>query len=183
MPRLAVTPASLQSILYDNAPYHIALCANFFLTLFFQSIGILASLLVKIESTPYAPELSRSSPIYSLLRCLAAHVPSVPSSFRDTILSSACSSSASKREQKKCDKALHEVERTLFDAGSEWNSGNEAVARAYRSILSTTQAVDMIVGGVKANALPELASAVVNHRIRTDRYFFPIYTSVLRLIS
>ncbi|KAG6886230.1 hypothetical protein C0993_010792 [Termitomyces sp. T159_Od127] len=37
----------------------------------------------------------------------------------------------------------------------------------YASLVGTTQAVDIIKGGVKANALPERASAVVNHRIST----------------
>jgi Gly-Xaa carboxypeptidase len=37
-------------------------------------------------------------------------------------------------------------------------------------IAGTTQAIDIINGGVKANALPELAYATVNHRISTDRY-------------
>ena len=35
----------------------------------------------------------------------------------------------------------------------------------YDALLRTTQAVDLISGGVKVNALPELAAAVVNHRI------------------
>ncbi|CAE6428432.1 unnamed protein product [Rhizoctonia solani] len=132
------------------------------------SIGILASLLVEIESTPYNPGLPRSSPIYSLLQCFAAHVPSVPSSFRSSILDSICPADASAHQRRRCDKALQDVESSLFDASSEWNHGNEFAARSYRSLLRTTQAVDLINGGVKANALPELASAVVNHRIRTD---------------
>jgi Gly-Xaa carboxypeptidase len=37
-------------------------------------------------------------------------------------------------------------------------------------IAGTTQAIDIINGGVKANALPELAYATVNYRISTDRY-------------
>ncbi|KAF8761518.1 carboxypeptidase s [Rhizoctonia solani] len=115
------------------------------------SIGILASLLVQIESTPYTPGLPRSSPIYSFLQCFAAHVPSLPTSFRDSILDSI-------------------AQQTLLHTSAEdWNNGDEFAARTYRSLLRTTQAVDMINGGVKANALPELASAVVNHRIRTDR--------------
>ncbi|KAG9119676.1 hypothetical protein FRC07_005185 [Ceratobasidium sp. 392] len=132
------------------------------------SIGVLASLLVAIESTPYEPELPRSSPIYSLLQCFAAHVPYLPQSFRDAILESVCFASSSRHARKKCDKALKQVEAQLFDAQSEWNNGNELSARYYTSLLRTTQAVDMVHGGVKANALPELASAVVNHRIRTD---------------
>jgi Gly-Xaa carboxypeptidase len=33
------------------------------------------------------------------------------------------------------------------------------------SLVTTTQAIDLIGGGVKSNALPELAWAVVNRRI------------------
>ncbi|KAF8609702.1 carboxypeptidase S [Ceratobasidium sp. AG-I] len=144
------------------------------------SIGILASLLVKIESTPYAPNLARSSPIYSLLQCVAAHAPSTPVSFRDSIFSSICSSSASKNEQSKCDKALQAVEDQLFNAGSEFNGGSEAAARSSRSLLRNTQAADMILGGVKSNALPELASAVVNHRIRTDSSVSELQESITK---
>lgn len=35
----------------------------------------------------------------------------------------------------------------------------------YDAVLRTTQAVDLISGGIKVNALPELAAAVINHRI------------------
>jgi Gly-Xaa carboxypeptidase len=33
------------------------------------------------------------------------------------------------------------------------------------ALLGTTQAVDVVRGGVKVNALPERATAVVNHRL------------------
>jgi Gly-Xaa carboxypeptidase len=42
----------------------------------------------------------------------------------------------------------------------------------YKAMLGTTQAVDLVEGGVKVNALPERASAVVNHRIAEDRFYF-----------
>jgi len=38
-----------------------------------------------------------------------------------------------------------------------------------RSLAGTTQAIDMVQGGVKVNALPEQAWALVNHRIAVDR--------------
>ncbi|KAI9453412.1 hypothetical protein BJY52DRAFT_1189633 [Lactarius psammicola] len=38
----------------------------------------------------------------------------------------------------------------------------------YKSLIGTTQAIDLIQGGVKTNALPEGAWAVVNHRIATQ---------------
>ncbi|EEB86907.1 hypothetical protein MPER_15977, partial [Moniliophthora perniciosa FA553] len=37
-------------------------------------------------------------------------------------------------------------------------------------LLKTTQAVDIIQGGVKVNALPELASVIINHRIAEHRW-------------
>ncbi|KAF8707397.1 carboxypeptidase s, partial [Rhizoctonia solani] len=132
------------------------------------TIGILASLITKIESTPYVPSLARSSPVYGLLQCFAAHVPSIPSSVRSSIFRSICPPEASPDQLRKCDEALQELEHILFEANSDLNQGSEEKARVYRSLLGTTQATDMIQGGVKANALPELASAIVNHRIRTD---------------
>lgn len=42
----------------------------------------------------------------------------------------------------------------------------------YKAMLETTQAVDLVEGGVKVNALPERASAVVNHRIAEHRFYF-----------
>ncbi|CAE6427926.1 unnamed protein product [Rhizoctonia solani] len=112
------------------------------------TIGILASLITKIESTPYVPSLARSSPVYGLLQCFAAHVPSIPSSVRSSIFRSICPPKASPDQLRKCDEALQELEHILFEANSDLNQGSEEKARA--------------------NALPELASAIVNHRIRTD---------------
>lgn len=39
----------------------------------------------------------------------------------------------------------------------------------FRSLVGTTQAIDITHGGVKANALPEQAYAIVNHRIAVSR--------------
>ena len=60
----------------------------------------------------------------------------------------------------KSDKALKKVEQMLLEN------------RDYGARITTTQAVDLIGGGVKINALPEQAWAVINHRIMTQRYFF-----------
>ncbi|KAF5362040.1 hypothetical protein D9756_002469 [Leucocoprinus leucothites] len=35
----------------------------------------------------------------------------------------------------------------------------------FRSLIGTTQTIDIIEAGIKANVLPEQASAIVNHRI------------------
>lgn len=56
------------------------------------------------------------------------------------------------------DNALETLKSTLLQS----NPQNAATIR-------TTQAVDLVQGGVKANALPETASAVINHRIAEHR--------------
>jgi Gly-Xaa carboxypeptidase len=60
----------------------------------------------------------------------------------------------------KSDKALKAAEEILLQD------------RVYESLMGTTQAIDLIQGGVKSNALPEQAWAIVNHRIATDRSVF-----------
>ncbi|UZJ54106.1 hypothetical protein CBS101457_003426 [Exobasidium rhododendri] len=47
----------------------------------------------------------------------------------------------------------------------------------------TTQAVDLIGGGVKVNALPEEASAVVNHRINVEESVQDVRDHLVRLIE
>ncbi|KAL5513065.1 hypothetical protein ACEPAH_3463 [Sanghuangporus vaninii] len=109
------------------------------------SIGILSSLLVAFESHPIKPTIDRSTPIYGMLQCMAAHAPSMDHEFRHTVLRSARS-----------DFALHVLEKLIEKD------------IALKSFIGTTQAIDLIQGGVKTNALPEQAWAVVNHRIATQ---------------
>lgn len=56
------------------------------------------------------------------------------------------------------DKALVDLEKKLF-----------AIDGMAEALSKTTQAVDIIHGGVKSNALPENAFAIVNHRIAQHR--------------
>ncbi len=85
--------------------------------------------------------------MYLKAQCLAAHAQGLPTALRKALLSS-----------EKSDRALRAAEKILFQD------------RLFKSLVQTTQAIDLIQGGVKTNALPESAWAVVNHRIATDRY-------------
>ena len=55
----------------------------------------------------------------------------------------------------------------------------------YKSFVGTTQAIDLIQGGVKVNALPESAWAIINHRISVIRSvhvklsIFPLSTFII----
>ena len=84
--------------------------------------------------------------MYQKTQCLAAYAPKLPKSVRKAI-----------KKSVKSDKALKEAEKALFT-----NIG-------FKALVGTTQAIDLIGGGVKTNALPESAWAVINHRIATDR--------------
>ena len=89
--------------------------------------------------------------MYAKALCLAAHAPTLPRKLRKSL----------KLAVKGNDKALHYAEDTLF-------SSSNPDGKRWRALAGTTQAADLIQGGVKANALPERAWAVVNHRIATD---------------
>ncbi|CAA7262813.1 unnamed protein product [Cyclocybe aegerita] len=106
------------------------------------SIGVLSALLVHFEQQPPKVEISRHEPMFDTLQCLAEHGKSVPPKLRDTIKNSIASS-----------KALDALQAFIRSDAS------------LSSLVSTTQAIDMINGGVKSNALPERAWALVNHRI------------------
>ncbi|KAI0034441.1 hypothetical protein K488DRAFT_77198 [Vararia minispora EC-137] len=109
------------------------------------TIGILSQLLVHLEATPPSSELHRATPFYGTVQCYAAHGKGLPKGLRHAI-----------KKSVRSDRYLKEAERILFKDPS------------FKSLAGTTQAIDLIQGGVKSNALPEEAWAVVNHRIATD---------------
>ncbi|KAG2066244.1 carboxypeptidase S [Suillus decipiens] len=109
------------------------------------SIGMLAELLVQYEKTPFEVHLTRGSPTYRSAQCMAQHAPGISSSLKEHIL-----------RAEHCDRALRAAEQELFKN------------RAFMSLVGTTQAIDLVDGGVKVNALPEQAWAIVNHRISTE---------------
>jgi Gly-Xaa carboxypeptidase len=106
----------------------------------------LSQLLVHLEANPLPAELHRATPFYGTVQCYAAHGKDLPKGLRRAIKKSLHS-----------DHHLKRAEDFLFETP------------AFKSLAGTTQAIDLIQGGVKTNALPEEAWAVVNHRVATDR--------------
>ncbi|KAI0369802.1 carboxypeptidase S [Pilatotrama ljubarskyi] len=107
------------------------------------SIGMLAAVIKQLEDNPHVPHLNRSGIYYSLLQCQAEHDPGLPSPLRGLISRS-----------RKSDRALQALEEELA-----------RVDKRFRALAGTTQAADVVRGGVKTNALPERAEVIVNHRI------------------
>lgn len=95
-------------------------------------VGILSRLLVELEANPYAPTLTSESPYLPYLTCLAEHAPEVSKSFKRAV-----------------------------ENPKKWNGLAKRLAAESaqnRAFLATTQAIDLISGGVKVNALPEVAT-------------------------
>ncbi|TNY18491.1 hypothetical protein DMC30DRAFT_51975 [Rhodotorula diobovata] len=101
-------------------------------------IGVLAQCITALEAHPSEPLLQTGNPMLQQLQCAADH-GEVDKSWRRRI-----------RNPKQWKKLGREMAR------------EDPIMRAF---LGTTQAVDLIEGGVKLNALPEYAAASVNYRI------------------
>jgi Gly-Xaa carboxypeptidase len=106
---------------------------------------MLSALLVHYENNPTPFVLERANPVYEMLQCFAAHGQTMDTRQRSLVLSSTSS-----------DRALQKLSQSV-EAGD--------FGLDVRALTTTTQAIDIISGGVKANALPEGAVALINHRI------------------
>lgn len=113
-----------------------------------KTIGILARLITELEANPHESHLHRDRTYYEMFQCFAEHSPSMPAPLRQLI-----------KKSRTDDDALAQLEDYLTNSLAE-----------FAPSTGTTQAVDIIGGGVKVNALPEKAFAIVNHRIADFRY-------------
>ena len=108
---------------------------------------MLSALLVQYEDNPFIAQLRRDSPFFSILECIAEHAPQIDDYLRDLIKAAQFS-----------DKALESLEALVVRHD------------VLRAMISTTQSINVIRGGFKANALPKTSHALVNHRIDIHRY-------------
>ncbi|KAL6942823.1 hypothetical protein ACO0RG_001787 [Hanseniaspora osmophila] len=106
------------------------------------NIGVAAKLISLLEDTPFEAAYTPENPVWNLLTCLSEHSTKFDSKTKDIIKKSATSP--------KYQKILLEF---LLES------------QPFKELVRTSQAVDIIKGGVKSNALPEDVSFVVNHRI------------------
>lgn len=102
-------------------------------------IGIMSRIVTELEDHPFESKLTKHSPVLQGIACFADH-----SSFPKKL-------------------------KKLFASGPKgWSKLAGEIARENpmnRALVTTTMAVDVINGGVKVNALPELVTAMVNFRI------------------
>lgn len=112
------------------------------------SIGIISELNYNIEADQYSPFLSSENPMLSYLQCIASndYKNKIGSVTKKSILSAEHNNYA----KSKIIKALASNPFTKY-------------------FITTSQSIDIFRGGEKANALPESASIVVNHRISVEK--------------
>lgn len=109
------------------------------------SIGLLSRLISEIEDKEFESIISNSNPVLNQLQCVAEHSHTV-------------------------DK---ELKKNILKAHLDVNSNAKLLDFLTRSLeskylVTTSQAVDIIQGGVKSNALPEHVSVLINHRIAIE---------------
>ncbi|KAI0675520.1 carboxypeptidase S [Trametes maxima] len=124
------------------------------------AIGMLAAMIVELEGHPHPAVLTRESGAFRTTQCTAAYAPEYPEHIRKLA-----------QEAVHSDDALEALERALLETFP-----------GYEAFLRTTQAADLIEGGVKVNALPERATAVVNHRIVESSSVADVQARIVELL-
>jgi Gly-Xaa carboxypeptidase len=98
------------------------------------SIGILAALIVHLEANSPKAVLEIDTPTFAMAECFAAHGPTLPPVVRHAIFHARENADYLKTVE------AHLLQDPMF-----------------RALAGTTQAVDIVSGGLKSNALPEQA--------------------------
>ncbi|KAK4688939.1 Gly-Xaa carboxypeptidase, partial [Tremellales sp. Uapishka_1] len=100
-------------------------------------IGIMSRLIVEMENNPSKLSLNAGNPLLGYLECVAEH-GHMEESFKDKV-----------RETESWPDLVDQM----------------STDRTMAAFMGTTQAVDIINGGIKYNALPELVTSITNYRI------------------
>ncbi|KAI1470879.1 Zn-dependent exopeptidase [Daldinia caldariorum] len=120
-------------------------------------IGIMADAIVALENEPYAPRLTYSNPFRRVLECRTKHSPeAVQPWLRDALLSG----------------DEYEIAKKLAEEETE-----------EKWLVQTSQAIDVINGGVTVNALPESIEFQVNHRIALHESAQYINSQIRRVLD
>ncbi|KAK4687749.1 Gly-Xaa carboxypeptidase, partial [Tremellales sp. Uapishka_1] len=123
-----------------------------------SGIGIMSRVVSALEDHPFEPKLTPGSPLLTSLMCASKYSPSFPKSYS----------------------------KLLSGGPRSWNRLAKIIGRRSRydlATLGTTIAVDVIQGGVKINALPEVVTASVNFRIDYSESVQSTQTHVENLVS
>lgn len=128
------------------------------------SIGIVSELITAIEAEHYPTYLTEDNPFLGQLQCGAKHGKSFPKKLKKLL---------SKR---------HGSARTCVAKHHDHLAQEAArMGRPAQYLMQTSQAVDVITGGVKVNALPERTTVTINHRINVGDSPETVWTHLTEL--
>ncbi|WWD19722.1 hypothetical protein CI109_104186 [Kwoniella shandongensis] len=119
------------------------------------AIGLISLLIAQLEANPHAPSIGPKSPVYEFLTCAAAYSEGMPGRLRSLVV---------KAEDGDV-KAWKTLPEEILEVGMGGTPVGPGQGDPIRAMLTTSQAVDIINGGLKVNALPESVKAVINHRV------------------
>ncbi|OBA22245.1 carboxypeptidase S [Metschnikowia bicuspidata var. bicuspidata NRRL YB-4993] len=109
------------------------------------SIGLLSKVISLIEDKEFESILSNANPVLNEMQCVAENSQSIGPTLRKTILKAHLNKNANKDL----------LEYLSRDSSTKF-------------LVRTSQAVDVVHGGIKSNALPEHVSVLINHRIALE---------------
>lgn len=119
-------------------------------------IGIMAEIITALEAHPYEAQLIKDSPVHRHLQCLARYSPDADPQMTKLV--------------RKND--LKGLTKLLVD----WKKDAQFM-------IQTSQAVDMIQGGQKINAMPETISLGVNYRVAPQDSIPKVQHNVVKYIQ
>lgn len=116
-----------------------------------NGIGVMSELITKIEEDQYEPHLSSKNPFLGQLYCGAEHGTDFPKKLKKLLPKDPTCPAAVRKSK------THGKDKLALEASK--------MSLGVKFLMTTSVAVDVIMGGVKVNALPERTIATVNHRI------------------
>jgi Gly-Xaa carboxypeptidase len=116
------------------------------------NIGMTSLLVAALEKNPHPVILEEESPIWGFLQCAANFAPDMPKGLKKSV---------GKAQGSK--KAFEELPEEVIDVGLGGDWATPGMGDMTEALLSTTQAADIIYGGVKVNALVRTHTASSKH--------------------
>ncbi|KAJ3099575.1 hypothetical protein HDU96_010675 [Phlyctochytrium bullatum] len=121
------------------------------------AIGILSDAIVTLEANPHPLSLPDNSPFLQTLMCYAENAPEIDPWLKFAI------------------EHISEFRTAVTSA--------LAAQPETRYLMTTSQAVDLVVGGHKVNALPEVVTATVDHRLAFDTNALALEARFVKLLK
>lgn len=120
-------------------------------------IGLMAEIIVSLENEdPFLPRVSKKNPIFDLLSCQSFDNLDIPT-------------------------LLHRIQNG--DTKAEYELGRALQTTSISGLTRTSQAIDLIKGGQKINALPERVSVGINYRVATDSSLQEIKLRIVSILD